>query len=260
MSVSATDLEDYWLETGRVRFEEALLKLEPELPLSPEEMAFSPFAGPWQIVDRLRNVIHETVAFPVSRGRSTLRNGGDFYPENFSEAYEAFLEELQRTDPNGLYVAWGLSEMAEEPSAWQASAMNSLSLLVHDPSDDVLPAWYYMLMIFNQPAARYLGRIPNSDAFVEAWMEQPIPDPEFSYMALEDPNYIDFAVALDKALRPQQVVDRSVFTTTPMAEEAMYRILGDAIEEGDMQRAVKILKDMQRAALPRERKHGLEGA
>jgi len=262
MALVPEEVAEEWADYGEREFISWLERLEPELSPLIEEYVSSPRRrGQGEGTGAINYL--RWAADQAARHRNEVWESMDL-PNELFEEYDVVLEQTHQRDPDALYVAWALAELAsaragEKHDALVASATNSLGLLIGYDDVDRLPAFYYLLMVFNQPAARYLGRLPNAAEFVEAWMEQPIPDPEFSYMELEDPNYFDYAIALDRALRPNSVIDRSVFTTTAADPSSRFRILGDMIEEGDMEAAIKFLKTKP-TELARERKHGLEGA
>ncbi len=250
-------IEEAWVEYGADEFLRTLVKLEPELE---------------EVIDDTPVVVDILGQFRMAIDSASVHGEQGPTLEDDHIYFGLYPRALKRVsaDPDALYVAWGLAEIAAsdgmaEPreSHHRKAAQECLKVLfreVNERFQPSMPAFFYMLMLFHPSAARYLGRIKGSDKFVQAWMEHSLPDPEFSYMELEDPNYLDYAIALADALRPAQHVDRSVFTTEQaMPDDARYRVLGDLIEDQRYDDAVKFLKTKSNV-LPRERKHGLEGA
>jgi len=241
------DTDVAWATWGQDQLASLILRLEPDLQ---EELDEARDVG--DEIDRIRLALEAARLHPQY---------GDDAAITFRQLLDG-LEEINRRDPDAMYVMFGLASMARghdvgvEPIHPAEAALDVLvSEILAGSHNHAMPAWYYMLMVFYPKAARYLGAVPSADKFAQVWMEQPLLDPELPGIQMEDPNYLDYAVALDKALRPVQV-DSSVFVAAPADLDARYMILGDMIEEQNWEGALKFLKTRP---LPRERRHGLEG-
>ena len=246
----AEDSDDAWEMWGRRQFVEWLVALDPEIQGELDKASGGGGAAEYDVLERLRLLLQSARFYPHYEGSSI----------SFRELSEG-LSEINRRDPDALFVAVGLALMAQghdpgvEPLHPAEAALDAMVREISRGSQERMPAWYYMLMVFYPKAARYLGAAPNADEFVKVWMEQQIPDYELPGIQLEDPSYLDYAMALDRALRPAHI-DRSVLVSSEIDLEARYKILGDMIEEQNWEGALKFLKTRP---LPRERKHGLEG-
>jgi hypothetical protein len=245
------DSVEAWAGWGRRQFVGWLVALDPEIQGELDDASGGGGDAEYEAIERLRLSL-------ASAGFHPHYDGSDITFRELSEG----LSEISRQDPDALFVAFGLALMAQghdvgvEPLHPAEVALDALVSEISQGSQERMPAWYYLLLAINPKAARYLGSKPNADKFVQAWMEEPIPDPELPWAPLDEPNYLDFATALDRALTPPVPSAVELTARTP-DDGSRLLILGDAIEAGDMDVAIKFLK--QKPPPMRERKHGLEG-
>lgn len=227
-----------WDQYGEDEFVHKLIELEPEL----EEEVDRFFDG--RRLDEDGPVEHMYQAISRTTGESPYIDGDQV-------SFRPILSDLKRVsaDPDALHVAWALAEVAagdDGPTGANKSAQECLEYLFKEVNDRwssaKMPAFFYLLMLMSPKAARFLGVKPNAEKFVEAWLETSITDPELTWTTIDDPNYIDHASALAIALG---------------TDEVKLRILGDAIEEGDMENALEVLA--KKAPPKKERQHGLDG-
>ena len=225
-----------WEDYGEREFIDKLIELEPRLEEEIEEYSFSP---------REEETAFNTLRWAVEQAANESPIVEDAAGHVSWGPNMDVLERTMETDGDALMVAWELARTKQS----RASGTTPLDYLFQELNSNwnkerQMPAFFYALMGFNPKAARYLGTIPNAWEFSQLWMEQELPDPELPHFTMneDEAGWVEHAKALSKLIS--------------MHPEHWVSILGDLIEEGDMEKALQFL-----AAPPpraKERKHGLE--